>query len=155
MADRIFLASPHVSEEGFDLEFVQDAFRKNWIAPLGENVNEFEKSMQAFLGDGHTVALSAGTAALHLSMILAGVRPGDRVFCQDLTFSASANPIVYAGAQPVFIDSERETWNMDPAALEKAFEAFAKQTNKAKTTVQKALDEAQSLFDSLMQKYFG
>ncbi|MGM9594477.1 MAG: DegT/DnrJ/EryC1/StrS family aminotransferase [Candidatus Onthomonas sp.] len=110
-----------MSEEGYELEYIHDAFQKNWIAPLGENVNEFEKSMQLFIGAGHTVALSAGTAALHLSMILAGVQPGGKVFCQDLTFSASANPIAYLGAEPVFIDSERDTWNMDPAALEKAF----------------------------------
>ena len=126
MNQRILLASPHMSAEGFELEYVHDAFAKNWVAPLGENVNEFEKAMAAFMGKGHTVALSAGTAALHLSMILAGVKAGDMVFCQDLTFSASANPITYQGAQPVFIDSERDTWNMDPAALEKAFELYGK-----------------------------
>ena len=124
MADRLLLASPHMSDEGFELEYIHDAFQKNWIAPLGENVNEFEKSMQSFIGAGHMVALSAGTAALHLSMILAGVQPGDKVFCQDLTFSASANPVAYVGAEPVFIDSEQDTWNMDPAALEKAFELY-------------------------------
>lgn len=124
MAERIFLSSPHMSDEGYELEYVQDAFRKNWIAPLGENVNEFEKAIGAYLGEGFPVALSAGTAALHLAMILAGVKAGDKVFCQDLTFSASANPIAYVGAQPVFIDSERDTWNMDPAALEKAFELY-------------------------------
>ena len=120
--DRIFLSSPHMSDEGYELQFVHDAFEKNWIAPLGENVKGFEREMGLFLGAENTVALSAGTAALHLSMILAGVGHGDRVFCQDLTFSASANPIVYAGAEPVFIDSERETWNMDPAALRRAIE---------------------------------
>lgn len=124
MEGRIFLSSPHMSEEGFELEYIHDAFNKNWIAPLGENVNEFEKAMQKFLSGGHTVALSAGTAALHLSMILAGVKPGDFVFCQDLTFSASANPIVYLGAKPVFIDSERDTWNMNPDALERAFDLY-------------------------------
>ena len=120
--DRIFLSSPHMSDEGYELQFVHDAFEKNWIAPLGENVKGFESELGQFLGAENTVALSAGTAALHLSMILAGVGRGDRVFCQDLTFSASANPIVYAGAEPVFIDSERETWNMDPAALRRAIE---------------------------------
>ena len=124
MNNRLFLSSPHMSDEGYELQYIQDAFQKNWIAPLGENVNEFEKAMQEYLGTGYTVALSAGTAALHLSMILAGVKPGDMVFCQDLTFSASANPVAYVGAEPVFIDSERDTWNMDPAALEKAFERF-------------------------------
>lgn len=124
MNNRLFLSSPHMSDEGYELQYIQDAFQKNWIAPLGENVNEFEKAMQKYIGTGYTVALSAGTAALHLSMILAGVKPGDMVFCQDLTFSASANPVAYVGAEPVFIDSERDTWNMDPAALEKAFERF-------------------------------
>ena len=124
MGNRILLASPHMSEEGYELEYIHDAFNKNWIAPLGENVNEFEKTMAQYLGQNHPVALSAGTAALHLSMILAGVQPGDKVFCQDLTFSASANPVAYLGAEPVFIDSERDSWNMDPVALEKAFEMY-------------------------------
>lgn len=124
MGNRILLASPHMSEEGYELEYIHDAFNKNWIAPLGENVNEFEKAMAQYLGQNRPVALSAGTAALHLSMILAGVQPGDKVFCQDLTFSASANPVAYLGAEPVFIDSERDTWNMDPAALEKAFALY-------------------------------
>ena len=122
MDKRLLLASPHMSDEGYELEYINDAFRKNWIAPLGENVNEFEKAMCAYMGKGYPVALSAGTAALHLAMILAGVKPGDTVFCQSLTFSASANPVAYCGAKPVFIDSERETWNMDPAALRRAFE---------------------------------
>ncbi len=126
MKKHIPLATPHMSDEGYELEFVQDAFRKNWIAPLGENVNEFENAMTAYLGEGYPVALSAGTAALHMSMILAGVKPGDKVFCQSLTFSASANPITYMGAEPVFIDSEYDTWNMDPVALEKAFRCYGK-----------------------------
>ena len=122
MDKRLLLASPHMSDEGYELEYIHDAFRKNWIAPLGENMNEFEKTMGAYMEKGYPVALSAGTAALHLAMILAGVKPGDTVFCQSLTFSASANPVAYCGAKPVFIDSERETWNMDPAALRRAFE---------------------------------
>ena len=122
MDKRLLLASPHMSDEGYELEYIHDAFQKNWIAPLGENVNEFEKAMGEFMGKGYPVALSAGTAALHLAMILAGVKAGDTVFCQSLTFSASANPVVYCGAKPVFIDSERQTWNMDPAALRRAFE---------------------------------
>lgn len=122
MDKRLLLASPHMSDEGYELQYIQDAFQKNWIAPLGENVNELEKAMGTYLGGGYPVALSAGTAALHLAMILAGVSAGDTVFCQSLTFSASANPIAYLGAKPIFIDSERETWNMDPAALRRAFE---------------------------------
>ena len=124
MAKSVLLASPQMSDEGYELEYINDAFRKNWIAPLGENVNEFEKAVGSFLGEGYPVALSAGTAALHLAMILAGVKAGDMVFCQDLTFSASCNPIAYQGAVPVFIDSEPDTWNMDPVALEKAFKLY-------------------------------
>lgn len=126
MTERILLSSPHMSAEGYELEYVHDAFNKNWIAPLGENVNEFEKAMGNYIGSGYPVALCAGTAALHLAMILAGVKAGDKVFCQSLTFSASANPVIYAGAEPVFIDSDYETWNMDPVALEKAFEVHGK-----------------------------
>jgi dTDP-4-amino-4,6-dideoxygalactose transaminase len=124
MSDRIFLSSPHMSAEGYELEYIHDAFDKNWIAPLGENVTEFEKAVKSYTGAAHAVALSAGTAALHLSMILAGVGAGDKVFCQDLTFSASANPVTYVGAEPVFIDSERDTWNMDPKALRKAIAIY-------------------------------
>ena len=120
------LANPHMSNEGYELEFVHDAFHKNWIAPLGENVTGLENALAEFLGQGHTVALSAGTAALHLSLILSGVKAGDLVFCQDLTFCASANPVTYLGAEPVFIDSERDTWNMDPVALERAFALYGK-----------------------------
>ena len=126
MTNRILVSSPHMSDEGYELEYIHDAFNKNWIAPLGENVNEFEKTMAAYMGEGNPVALSAGTAALHLAMILAGVKPGDKVFCQSLTFSASANPATYVGAEPVFIDSDYETWNMDPVALERAFEIHGK-----------------------------
>ncbi len=126
MGKRILLSSPHMSAEGYELEYIHDAFAKNWIAPLGENVNEFEDTMGAYMGSGYPVALSAGTAALHLSMILAGVQTGDKVFCQSLTFSASANPVTYVGAEPVFIDSEYETWNMDPDALERAFDIYGK-----------------------------
>lgn len=124
MSDHIFLSSPHMSDEGYELEYIHDAFRKNWIAPLGENVNEFENAMKAYIGAENAVATSAGTAALHLSMLCAGVNRGDMVFCQDLTFSASANPITYVGAEPVFIDSEQDTWNMDPTALKKAIDLY-------------------------------
>ena len=126
MANRILLSSPHMSDEGYELHYIHDAFNKNWIAPLGENVNEFEKAMGAYIGAEHTVALSAGTAALHLATILTGAGRGDKVFCQSLTFSASANPVTYVGAEPVFIDSEPDTWNMDPVALERAFELYGK-----------------------------
>lgn len=118
MNKKIWLSSPHM--EGTELELVKDAFESNWIAPLGPHVDAFEQDLAAFTGTGHAAALSAGTAALHLGLILSGVQPGDDVICQSFTFSASANPIVYIGANPVFVDSETTTWNMDPALLETA-----------------------------------
>ena len=126
--ERIFLSSPHMSDEGFEQEFVKEAFDTNWIAPLGENVNKFEVELAEYVGIGHAAALSSGTAAIHLALKAAGVDKGDYVFCQSLTFSATANPIIYENAIPVFIDSDEKTWNMDPEALE---EAFKKYTPKA------------------------
>ncbi len=117
--NRIYLSSP--TTYGEELQYIQDAFAKNWVAPLGENVNEFEKEVASYIGVGHAAALSSGTAALHLAYILAGIDEGDTVLCQDLTFSATANPLAYQHANVVFVDSEYETWNMDPRALEKAF----------------------------------
>ncbi len=122
MGDRIFLSSPTM--HGEEQMFVKEAFDTNWVAPLGKNVNEFEKEMAAYVGVKHAAALTAGTAALHLAVKLAGVKPGDKVFCSDLTFSATVNPVSYEGAEQVFIESERETWNMDPRALKKAFEKY-------------------------------
>lgn len=124
MPEKIFLASPHMSDEGYEQAFVKEAFDTNWIAPLGTNVNEFEKELAAKVGVGHAAALSAGTAAIHMALKAAGVGEGDIVFCQDLTFSATANPIIYQKAIPVFIDSDFETWNMSPKALEAAFEKY-------------------------------
>ncbi|GEP89258.1 DegT/DnrJ/EryC1/StrS aminotransferase family protein [Chitinophaga terrae (ex Kim and Jung 2007)] len=118
MNKKIWLSSPHM--EGSELELVKDAFESNWIAPLGPHVDGFEQELANYTGTRHAAALSAGTAALHLALILSGVQPGDEVICQSFTFSASANPIVYVGATPVFIDSERDTWNMDPTLLETA-----------------------------------
>lgn len=120
----IYLASPHMSEEGYEQQYVKEAFDTNWIAPLGKNVNEFEKELAAYVGSKDAAALSAGSAALHLALKAAGVNAGDIVFCQDLTFSATANPIAYEKAIPVFIDSDYETWNMSPEALERAFEKY-------------------------------
>ena len=124
MSERIALATPHMSEEGFEFEFIKEAFDTNWIAPLGANVTGFEKELCEYTGSKAGSALSAGTAAMHMALKLAGVKVGDTVFCQSLTFSATANPITYEGAKPVFIDSERDTWNMSPEALEKAFEKY-------------------------------
>lgn len=120
----IYLASPHMSEEGYEQEYIKEAFDTNWIAPLGKNVNEFEKELASYVGTKDAAALSAGSAALHLALKAAGVKAGDIVFCQDLTFSATANPIAYEKAIPVFIDSDFETWNMSPEALERAFEKY-------------------------------
>ena len=120
----IYLASPHMSEEGYEQQYVKEAFDTNWIAPLGKNVNEFEKELATYVGEKDAAALSAGSAALHLALKAAGVKAGDIVFCQDLTFSATANPIAYEKAIPVFIDSDYETWNMSPEALERAFEKY-------------------------------
>lgn len=120
----IYLASPHMSAEGYEQEYIREAFATNWIAPLGKNVNEFEKELAAYVGAKDAAALSAGTAAIHLALKAAGVKEGDVVFCQDLTFSATANPIIYEKAVPVFIDSDKETWNMSADALERAFEKY-------------------------------
>lgn len=113
-----------MSEEGFELEYVREAFETNWIAPLGPNVDAFEKELAARVGVSHAAALVSGTAAIHLALKAAGVGPGDTVICQSLTFSASANPIVYQNAAPVFVDSDEKTWNMDPAQLEEALKIY-------------------------------
>lgn len=126
MKEHIFLASPHMSAEGYEKEFIQEAFDTNWIAPLGKNVIEFEKEMAEKLDAKKAVALSSGTAAIHMALKAVGIKQGDIVFCQSLTFSATANPIVYEKAVPVFIDSEEKTWNMSPTALKKAFEKYEK-----------------------------
>ena len=124
MSKRIYLASPHMSKEGYEQKYVKEAFDTNWIAPLGENVNKFEEELANYVGAKHAAALSAGTAAIHMAFKALDVKKGDIVFCSDLTFSATANPIIYQNATPVFIDSEKENWNMDPKALEKAFEKY-------------------------------
>ena len=122
MKDRIFLSTPTM--HGEEQKFIKEAFDTNWVAPLGKNVDEFERELASFVGMKHAAALSAGTAALHLAVKLAGIKAGDIVFCSDLTFAATVNPVSYEGGRQVFIDSERETWNMDPRALEKAFEKY-------------------------------
>lgn len=113
---KIWLSSPHMGST--EQNYVNEAFQTNWVAPLGPNVDEFEKAIQAYVGNGtHVAALSSGTAAIHLALQLLGVSHGDEVLCQSFTFSASANPILYLGATPIFVDSERETWNMSPELL--------------------------------------
>src|SRR5262245_46877388 len=112
---RLYLSPPHMS--GGELPLIEEAFRTNWIAPLGPHVDAFEREFCAAVGARHAAALSSGTAALHLAVRLAGVRPGDEVLCSTLTFVASANPILYEGATPVFVDASASTWNMEPALL--------------------------------------
>ncbi len=119
MKPKIWMSSPHMG--GTEQQFVKEAFDTNWIAPLGPNVNGFEKDLELFLGNGsHVAALSSGTAGIHLGLVLLGVKAGDEVLCQSMTFSATANPISYLSATPVFVDSEADTWNMSPQLLEVA-----------------------------------
>ncbi len=121
---RIYLSPPHMT--GLEQEFVKDTFESNWIAPLGPQVDAFEREFAACVGAPYALALSSGTAALHLALLLAGVGQGDEVFVSSLTFSASANPIVYLGGRPTFIDSERRSWNMDPGLLVEALDRRAR-----------------------------
>ena len=117
----IYLCLAHMSEEGLEQKYIKEAFNTNWVVPLGPNVNGFEKDLEEFVGENkHVVALSAGTAAVHLALIGCGIGPGDEVCVQSFTFCASSHPVKYLGATPVFIDSEPDTWNMDPQLLEQA-----------------------------------
>ena len=124
MPFKIWLSSPHLSVQGYEKDYVEEAFASNWIAPLGPNVNEFEREFATVVGASHAAALSSGTAAIHLALKAAGVSKGDIVLCQSLTFAASANPIIYEQAIPVFVDSDHATWNMDPNALELALKKY-------------------------------
>jgi dTDP-4-amino-4,6-dideoxygalactose transaminase len=126
MADykKIYLSSPHMSVDGYEMNYIKEAFDTNWIAPLGKNVNEFENELNRYVGINHGVALSSGTAAIHMALKAAGVGAGDIVFCPSLTFSATVNPVIYQNAIPVFIDSNFETWNMCPVSLDKAFRKY-------------------------------
>ena len=134
MREKIWLSSPHMG--GNERRFVTEAFDTNWVAPLGPNVNGFESDLVTYLGeDVHVAALSSGTAAIHLGLILFGVQAGDEVICQSMTFSASANPIAYLGAKPIFIDSEKDTWNMSPVFLEEAIVARIQKGKKPKAII--------------------
>lgn len=124
MDDKIYLSSPHLSEEGYEMAYVKEAFDTNWIGPLGKNISEFQNEFARKVGSSAAAALASGTAAIHLALKAAGVGSADIVFCQSLTFAATANPIIYQNAIPVFIDSSYETWNMCPKALEKAFKKY-------------------------------
>lgn len=128
--NKIWLSAPHMG--GNELKYIQEAFDSNWIAPVGSNIDCFEQDLETYLGSNHVAVLNSGTAAIHLGLILLGVQAGDSVICQSMTFSASANPILYLGATPVFIDSEPETWNLCPIALEEAIVATIAKGKKPK-----------------------
>lgn len=131
MDKQIYLCLAHMSEEGIEQKYVKEAFDTNWVVPLGPNVNGFEQDLEAFVGENkHVVALSAGTAAVHLALLACGVGPGDEVLVQSFTFCASSHPITYLGATPVFVDSEPETWNMDPTLLEEAIKDRIEKTGR-------------------------
>lgn len=133
--NKIHLASPHMSDEGYEMQYIREAFDTNWIAPLGNNVNEFENELAAMVNSKSAAALTSGTAAIHLALKAAGVADGDIVLCSSLTFSASANPIIYQNAIPVFIDSDIETWNLSPVALEKAIKKYTCMGKKPKAVL--------------------
>ena len=136
---KIWLSSPHMG--GGEMKYIQEAFDENWIAPLGPNVNGLEQDLEHFLDEKgiYVAALSSGTAAIHLSLVLLDVKPGDLVICQSLTFSASANPIVYMGATPIFVDSEKDTWNLCPNAVEDAIKFGISKGKKPKAIIAVAL----------------
>jgi dTDP-4-amino-4,6-dideoxygalactose transaminase len=133
MPKQILLSPPHLGSQ--ELEFVKEAFETNWIAPVGPHINAFEEEFSKVVGVKHSVAVSSGTAALHLALHLAGIQAGDEVFCSTLTFIATANPICYLGAVPVFIDSDRSSWNMDPNLLVEALQHRSKQGKLPKAVV--------------------
>jgi len=134
MKNKIWLSSPHMG--GNEYKYIEEAFTSNWIAPIGPNINEFEKHLQTYIENGkYVTALSSGTAAIHLALLLAGVSKGDEVLCQSFTFSASVNPIIYVGATPVFIDSEQKTWNMCPILLEQAIQDGITKGKKPKAII--------------------
>ena len=118
----VYLSSPTM--HGEEMKYIQEAYDSNWVTTIGENINQVEKMCATKIGVKYAVGLSSGTSALHLAMKLAGVKRGDYVFCSDITFAATVNPVVYEGGIPIFIDAEYETWNIDPKALEKAFELY-------------------------------
>ena len=152
MANRIYLCLAHMSETGLEQKYIKDAFDTNWVVPLGPNVNGFEADLEAFCGHKkRVVALSSGTAAVHLALIACGVSAGDEVCVQSFTFCASSHPVTYLGATPVFIDSEKDTWNMDPELLEEAIkERLAKTGKKPKAIVPVALYGMPYRIDKIM-----
>ena len=133
---RIYLCLAHMSDEGLEQKYIKEAFDTNWVVPLGPNVNGFEKDLEAFIGENkRVVALSAGTAAVHLALLNCGVKPGDEVIVQSFTFCASSHPITYLGATPVFVDSEMDSWNMDPELMEETIKDRIAKTGKAPAAI--------------------
>src|SRR5688572_7389411 len=130
---RIYLSAPHMG--GQEFEFVKEAFETNWVSPVGPHIQKFEEGLAAYNEIKHCAALSSGTAAIHLALIILGVKQDDEVICSTFTFSGSCNPIVYVGATPIFVDSESETWNMDPALLEEAITDRIKSGKKPKAII--------------------
>ena len=151
--NRIYLCLAHMSEEGLEQKYIKEAFDTNWVVPLGPNVNGFEKDLEEFVGQGkRVVALSAGTAAVHLGLIACGVGPGDEVIVQSFTFCASSHPITYLGATPIFVDSEKDSWNMDPDLMEEAIkDRIAKTGKKPKAIVPVALYGMPYQIDRIME----
>ena len=149
---RIYLCLAHMSEAGLEQKYIKEAFDTNWVVPLGPNVNAFEEDLKSFVGEGcEVVALSAGTAAVHLALLACGVGPGDEVIVQSFTFCASSHPITYLGATPVFVDSEKESWNMDPVLMEEAIkDRIAKTGKKPKAIVPVALYGMPYQIDKIM-----
>ena len=149
--NKILLCLAHMS--GNEMKYIQEAFDTNWVVPLGPNVNAFEQDLEQLCGEGkHVVVLSSGTAAIHLALVNLGVTRGDEVICQSMTFSASANPIVYQGATPVFVDSERDSWNMDPNLLEDAIKDRIKKTGrKPKAIIPVYLYGMPGMIDEIME----
>lgn len=133
MVQRIYLSPPHMN--GTEMDFIREAFETNWIAPLGQNVDRLEATFEEYFGGRHAAALSSGTAAIHMALKCLGVQRGDQVFCSDLTFAGSCNAIRYLDAVPVFIDSDPETWNMSPAALQRALEKAARDNSLPKAVI--------------------
>jgi len=147
--DRIYLSPPHMT--GREMDYIRDVFESNWIAPLGPHVDAFEHEAASYIGVSSALALSSGTAAIHLGLKLLGVDTGDTVFCSSLTFSASVNPVIYVGATPVFIDSDPETWNMCPKALELAFEDARKTDKLPKAVIVVDLYGQSADYDSILE----
>lgn len=151
--NRIYLASPHMS--GLEQRYINEAFTSNWVAPLGPNVDAFEQELADYVGSAGAVALSSGTAAIHLALVLLNVQAGDIVFCSSLTFVASANPILYQKATPVFIDSEPGSWNMSPLALERAMKVYADKGQKPRAVIIVNLYGQSADYDSLKKYAMG